>query len=73
MVRTRDLTINPAYVVSMEWDRRWYANGPGDSVLVIRMHGGHEHRIKHEPHLMGGTDAYKVEAAILAAHERAAA
>lgn len=65
MIRAgRDLLINPHHVMSMEWEQRHYANGPGDSVLLIRLVTGHTHRIKHEPHLWGGTDAYAVEKAI---------
>lgn len=67
MVTIGELTINPAFVASMDWDRRHYFNGPGDSYLVIRMQDGHEHRVKHAPHLLGGVDAYKVQAKIIAA------
>ena len=65
----RERHINPAFVVFMEWDRRHYANGPGDSALVITMHDGVQHRVRHEPHLYGGADAYEVEKAILSAIE----
>jgi hypothetical protein len=72
MIKCRDgLMINPKYVASMEWDRRHYFNGPGDTVLVIRMHDGTEHRVKHEPHYLGGADAYAVEMAIVKAMEGA--
>lgn len=61
MVKAGDVSINPAYVASMEWDRRHYMNGPGESVLVVRMVDGAVHRIKHEPQYLGGSDAYDVE------------
>ena len=65
----RDLLINPQHVMSMEWDRRHYANGPGDSALVIHLVTGKSHRVKHEPQYLDGTDAYAVEKAICAALE----
>lgn len=72
MVRAgRDLWINPQHVMSLEWDRRHYANGPGDSVLVIRLVTGKEHRVRHEPHCLDGTDAYAVERDIRSALEAA--
>lgn len=64
--------INPAYVVFMEWDRRFYANG-SDSALVITMHDGTQHRVEHQPGYLDGADAYAVEKAILAAQEAGAA
>lgn len=67
MVRAGELSINPAWVATMEWDRRHYANGPGDSDLVVTMYDGAKHRIKHEPYYLDGVDAYAVEAAITAA------
>jgi len=60
----RYLILNAIHVESMEWDQQHYANGPGDSVLIIRMVTGKEHRIRHEPHYLGGTDARAVEKAI---------
>lgn len=46
MIRvTSDLTINPAFVSFMEWERRHYVNGPGDSVLLITMADGRVHRV----------------------------
>ena len=64
----RDLSVNPQHVSQMHWDRRHYANGPGDSVLVITMADGTVHRVRHEPaYMMDHVDAYKVEQAILAA------
>jgi hypothetical protein len=65
MVRAvRGLLINPQHVMSLQWDQRYHANGPGDSVLVIRLVTGHTHRARHEPHYLDDTDAYAVEAAI---------
>lgn len=64
---SNDLMINPALVSYMEWDRRSYANSAGDSVLVITMNDGREHRLVHRPWMMDGLDCYKVEAAIMSA------
>jgi len=64
MIKAGNITINSAFVASMSWDRRHYVNGPGDSILVIRMHDGTEHRVKHEPHFLDGADAYQIEKAI---------
>ena len=61
---TPDIWVNPNYVASMVVDRRHYMNGPGDSVLIIMMQDGQEHRIKHEPHYYGGADIYKIQSAI---------
>lgn len=62
MIRvSRDLSVNPQHVMSMEWERRHYAMGPGDSVLIIRMVTGHEHRVRHEPDYLDGTDCYRIE------------
>jgi hypothetical protein len=66
-----DLKVNPAFVASLAWDNRSYANGPGDSVLVITMHDGTEHRVRHSHRsAWGGVDAYAVEKAICAAFEK---
>lgn len=70
LVRTgRDSWVNPQHVTSMEWERRHYANGPGDSILVVRLVTGKEVRVRHEPHYLDGTDAHAVEREILAAME----
>ena len=72
MVRvTSDLVINPAFVSFMSWDRRHYVNGPGDTVLLITMADGTVHRVQHQPHLLGGTDAYAAERAIVCAFDAA--
>jgi hypothetical protein len=55
------LTINPAWVASLEIDSRYYMNGPGVPVLIIRMHDGYEHRITHEPFFLGGANIYDLE------------
>jgi hypothetical protein len=69
-----DLKVNPAYVASLAWDRRHYANGPGDSVLIIMMHDGTQHRVTHSLRPgWGGVDAYLVEKEICAAVARLAA
>lgn len=65
MVKAGDLHINPIHVSHMDWDRRHYANGPGDSFLVVTMTWGEVLRIRHEPHLLGGTNAYDVERGVL--------
>lgn len=62
----QDRHINPAFIASLTWDRRDYAWGPSSSVLIITMHDGTEHRVKHEPWYLGGADAYAVEKSILA-------
>lgn len=62
-----DLKINHAWVASIAWDRRHYFSGPGDSTLVITMHDGTQHRVRHAPAGWGGTDAYAVERDILRA------
>jgi len=68
MIRvTSDLSINPAFVSHMAWDRRHYMNGPGDSVLVITMADGTAHRVTHQPWMLDGTDGYDVERRILEA------
>ncbi|RWR28715.1 hypothetical protein D2T29_15910 [Sinirhodobacter populi] len=68
MVRIdKDRHVNPAFVSFLEWDRRHYMNGPGESVLVITMYDGTTHRVRHEPGYYGGADAYAVEKAILSA------
>lgn len=41
----------------------FYMNG-GESVLVIKMQDGTEHRIKHDPQYLGGVDAFELEVAI---------
>lgn len=64
MIKAGHITINPAFVASMEWEGRWYMNGHGDSTLIIRMQDGHVHRIKHQPQYLDGVDAYQVEKAI---------
>ncbi|MBZ4022185.1 hypothetical protein CKO11_06910 [Rhodobacter sp. TJ_12] len=70
MIRiNKDLHINPAFVASLEWDRSNYAFGPSDSVLVITMHDGKEHLVRHQPWYLDGTDAYAVERQILASIE----
>jgi len=68
-----DLTINPAFVASLSWERRHYFNSSGNSVLVIIMHDGAKHRVEHT-HTgsgWGGVDAYAVERAIVDALETA--
>jgi len=64
---TNDLIINPAAVSYMEWDRRSYANCAGDSVLVITMTDGREHRIAHRPQYLDGNDCCRIEAKIMEA------
>lgn len=64
----RDRHINPAFVATLEWDHRQYMNG-SDSVLVITMHDGAQHRVKHQPWYLDGPDGYAIEKAILAALE----
>jgi len=72
MVRcTPDLIVNPLLVASVAWERRHYMNCAGDSVLLITMVDGTVHRVRHEPHLMGGTDGYDVERRIIAGFEAA--
>lgn len=58
--------INPAYVVSMEWNY-----GP-PTVLIIRMTDGRQHTVLHEPYRLGGTDATAVEKAIKEAVDKLA-
>lgn len=70
MVKAGSLSINPAFVASMEWDRRHYANMPGDNTLIVRMMDGAEHRILHSAHLLDGVDAYAIERTILTAEEK---
>lgn len=64
---SRDLSVNPAAIVSLAWERRHYFNMAGDSTLVITMADGATHRVRHEPHLMDGADAYEVEKRLLGA------
>lgn len=67
-----DLKINPAFVASLSWDRRSYFNGPGDSILVITMHDGTVHKVRHT-HTgsgWGGLDAYAIERRIVEAVQR---
>ena len=71
MVRAGDLWINPQFVASMEMDPRHYANGPGDAVLIVRMHDGTAHRIKHEAGYLDGVDAYRVRDELARAMEAA--
>lgn len=61
--------INPAFVASMEWDRRHYING-SESVLIITMWDGTVHRVKHQPWYLGCPDATKIEREILAAMKK---
>jgi hypothetical protein len=68
-----DRHVNPTFVTFIEWDRRHYMNGPGSSALVITMADGTVHRVRHEPHLLGGTDGYEVERAIIEGIEAATA
>lgn len=64
---TPELFLNPEFVADMVVDRRHYFNGPGDSVLIITMADGREHRIRHEPHYLGGADIYKIQTQVEAA------
>lgn len=61
MIRIGDLSINPAWVASTNIDRRHYMNGPGRSVLEIRMYDGHVHRIEDTSQYLDGVDIYAVE------------
>lgn len=65
----RDRHINPAFVASLEWDHRSYING-SDSILIITMHDGTVHRVKHQPWYLDCPDGYKLEREILAAIEK---
>lgn len=63
-----DLKLNAAWIASLSWDRRHYFNGPGDCTLVVTMHDGMQHRIRHAGTVgWGGVDAYDVERRICAA------
>lgn len=70
MVKAGNLTINPARVQSMDWDQRFYMNGPGEQALIVTMVDGTRHRIKHEPQYLGGVNAYEVERKIMEELER---
>jgi hypothetical protein len=65
MVKAGDQHINPVHVSHTAWDRRHYANGPGDSFLVVTMVWGEKIRIPHQPYNLGGIDAYEVERGIV--------
>jgi hypothetical protein len=69
MLKIGEVWIDPGRVSSMEWDRRHYMNGPGESKLVVTMENGTRHIIHHQPHLLGGVDAYAIEKQI-AEHQR---
>ena len=62
-----DRHVNPEFISFMEWEHRYYANTSGPSTLVITLYDGTRLHVRHQPHLYGGADAYKVEKQILAA------
>lgn len=65
---TSDLSINPACVASMSWDRAY-----SYTTFIITMVDGAQHRLRHEPYLMGGFDGYDAERRIIAATEEGSA
>lgn len=67
MVKCGEVYLDPKRVSSMEWERRHYMNGPGESKLIITMENGVRHIIHHQPNLWGGVDAYAIEKQILEA------
>lgn len=56
-------SINPAHVVSVEYENRFYANGH-DIRLVVRMIDGSCLRVDDTSHYLGGTDIHKLKARI---------
>lgn len=64
MIKACNLTIDPQFVMTTDWDYHQYANCAGNIYLIIKMVDGSQHRIEHAPHLLGGVDCYKVEGAI---------
>lgn len=66
LINGGDLSINPAHVASMRWERRDYMNCSPVHWLVIRMADGKEHRIEHAPRFHGA-DAYEIERKIIEA------
>lgn len=55
-----DVVINPDHVSSIEWDR-----GHSYTAMVVTMQDGRSIRLRHEPHLMNGTDCYLIEAKLV--------
>lgn len=58
---TRDLSVNKELVASVHWDRSY------GTQLVVTMHDGTQHHIKHEGGYTGGDDCYKIERILLGA------
>lgn len=56
-------SINPAHVVSVEYENRFYANGH-DSRLVVRMIDGRSLRVDDTSGYLGGTDIHQLKARI---------
>lgn len=61
-----DLTVNRNEVASVEWDRRWYANGSA-SWLIITMNSGKQYRLENGRGYYGGADCYAIEKEITGA------
>lgn len=61
-----DLIVNPMHVASISWDR-----GHTYTAMIITMGDGAQHRVRHDPYSLGGTDCCKAEAQIVAGYENA--
>ncbi len=67
MIKIGECWLDPKRISSMEWDRSFYMNGPGEAKLIITLENGIRHVVHHQPYLLGGLDAYEIERKIVAA------
>ena len=62
---TRDLIINRDEVASLDLQHSHYMSGPSNTVLVITMNHGGQHRIEHRNYGYDPVDCYKIQEALL--------